>query len=613
MLQITEPNQKSTKVVGIDLGTTHSLIAYANNNEVTIFTNDDGEKLLPSTVLYEPNSAPVVGKKALREQRKEDEEDNSGIRKHSARDRNTISSIKRLMGRGIKDVEKYARHETYRLLDKDDIVLRIGGRELTPVEISADILKELKNRAEKSLNEKIENAVITIPAYFNDAQRNATKVAARLAGLNVLRLLSEPTAAALAYGLEKEKQGTYLVYDMGGGTFDVSLLKLHDGIFQVIATGGDTWLGGDDIDKLIAEYLDNHGGLWPARIQAARKLKEQLSTSTKSKVITDNTIYSLTTEELIPLVMPIIEKTIQTVKDVLLEGNITKNDKINGIIMVGGSTKMPLIREKIGEIFNAPVITDLNPDEIVARGAALQAASLMGDGDSLLLDVTPLSLGIETAGNLVEKIIPRNSSIPISQAQEFTTFKDGQTAMDIHILQGERESVEDCRSLAKFRLKDIPPMPAGKAKITVNYTIDADGLLTVSAKEDTTGINQQIEVNPTYGLEEDKIIGMLKASFENAGADVKTRSLKEVQLELTNLISACKKALQIDSNLLSDEEVSSLYNVIEQAEKELSNPNIEELRDITNSLDDSFAPFAEKRMNKSLEESIVGLPAANFE
>ena len=608
MLQITEPNKKNDHVVGIDLGTTHSLIAYAQNGDVTIFTDEEGNNILPSVVLYDHNQPPLVGKKALRENRKEEEITEK--RQHSARDRNTVSSIKRLMGRGVDDVATYARQELYRLMNSKDIVLRIGGRELTPVEISADILKSLKSRAEKELNTSIENAVITVPAYFNDSQRTATKVAARIAGLNVLRLLSEPTAAALAYGLDRKKEGTYLVYDMGGGTFDISLLKLHNGIFQVIATGGDTWLGGDDIDKLIAENIEEYGGLWPARLQAARKIKEQLSDKNSGRVAVDNIVYTMNRETMNSIVSPLIEKTIIAVKDVLTEA---KTENIDGIIMVGGSTRMPLIRKEVAKHFNAPVITDLNPDEIVVHGAALQAASLMGDGDSLLLDVTPLSLGIETAGGLVEKIIHRNTAIPIAQAQEFTTFKDGQTAMDIHILQGERETVDTCRSLAKFRLTDIPPMPAGAAKITVTYILDADGMLTVAAKEETTGHTQQIEVNPTYGLEEDKILDMIKSSFENATADINSRSVKELQTELDHLINACEKALKNDGGLLSSEESSSLYTVLEQAKKELNNNSVEELQNITASLDESFSSFAEKRMNNTLKESIVGLPVSKFE
>jgi molecular chaperone HscA len=607
MLQITEPNEKkkSQTVIGIDLGTTHSLVAQANGNEVTIFTDEKGSTVLPSIVFYENGKTPVVGEQAL----KNNQYQNTAG--HSETERNTVASVKRLMGIGKADVQKYAQHEIYRLIvDGENIALRIGGKELSPAEISADILKALKSRAEKKLGETVESAIITVPAYFNDTQRNETKIAARLAGLNVLRLLSEPTAAALAYGLDKNKEGTYLVYDMGGGTFDVSLLKLHNGIFQVIATGGDTWLGGDDIDKEIATHLESSGGHWPTRIKVARQLKEDLSEKESSQVTMADTTYELTRDTLQQLITPLIDKTITHVKDVLFEAKV---DTVDGIIMVGGSTRIPAIQQKISETFHVPLLNDLNPDEIVVRGAALQAAALMGDGDSLLVDVTPLSLGIETAGGLVEKIIPRNTAIPVSQSQEFTTFKDGQTAMDIHILQGERETVDACRSLGKFRLTDIPPLPAGSAKIVVNYTLDADGLLTVSAQEQTTGHIQQVEINPTYGLEEDKVLEMLKSAFENASEDVKARSLKETQTELSNLIYACEKALEKDSGLLSEEEITSLYTFLEQAKKELDNDNVEELRHILSSLDESFAPFAEKRMNNALKKSVVGLSASQFE
>lgn len=612
MLQITEPNSQHERacVVGIDLGTTHSLIACSKNGNVTIFTDEDGSKILPSVVLYEENKEPVVGKAALRENREDEPDDETACNLYSAKDRNTVSSVKRFMGRSAKEVSAYASHEAYRLLDKDQVVMRIGGREITPVEISADILRALKARAEKAMGKPIERAVITVPAYFDDAQRNATKAAATLAGLSVLRLLSEPTAAALAYGLDTKKEGTYLVYDMGGGTFDVSLLKLHNGIFQVIATGGDTWLGGDNIDETIAYLLEEHGGSWPARLQAARRLKETLSSQPSARAIADNTVYMLSKENLEEIVEPIISQTIKTVEDVLTEGNTTE---VDGIIMVGGSTRMPIIRDTLAKTFNAPLLTDLNPDEVVAQGAALQAAALSGDGDSLLLDVTPLSLGIETAGGLVEKIIPRNTTIPATYAQEFTTFLDGQTAMDIHILQGERETVEGCRSLGRFRLTDIPPLPAGHARIRVTYTLDADGMLTVSAQEQTTGHSQQVEMDPTNDLPEDKILEMLKSSFENAKEDTAERSLRESQTELANLIAACEKALKSDSELLTEEEANSLYMVLEQAKKETNNKNLEEVQNITASLDDAFSPFAEKRMNHTLQESVVGLPTSKFE
>ena len=607
LLQISEPGKSTMphehrRVIGIDLGTTNSLVASVVSGSPTILNSNDNSNLLPSIVYYAKESV-LVG--------------NDAKNLLSKDPKNTISSAKRLIGKTISDINQD--HFSLNLADGDGVIsikTSIGMK--NPIEVSAEILKALKSVAEKNLGGELMGTVVTVPAYFDDAQRQATKDACELAGLNVLRLINEPTAAAVAYGLDKKSMGHFVVFDLGGGTFDVSILNLSKGLFEVLATHGDANLGGDDFDQAIVNFLNNKYKLKVKDIEVqahvsilSREIKESLST--KNEVVIEEKISDIeiketfTQEQFKTLVQDLIEQTLKATKSALSDAQLN-NDQIDGIIMVGGSTRMPCIQEAVKKLFKTDLLNDLNPDEVVALGAATQANILAGNGeeDLLLLDVTPLSLGIETMGSIVERIIPRNTTLPIAMAQEFTTYKDGQTAMIIHVVQGERELVDDCRSLAKFTLKKIPPMVAGAAKIKVTFQVDTDGLLSVSAEETTTNAKASIEVKPSYGLSEDKIKTMLQSSFDLAEEDKNSRMLAETKIEAFQLIEQTQKALDTDNDLLSESEFNSIKKDLSALIDSIKSSNNDKIKEANKKLNAQSESFAAKRMDRSIQKALTG-------
>jgi molecular chaperone HscA len=608
LLQIAEPGQSAVPhqhklAAGIDLGTTNSLIASVQSALPRALVDEAGHVLLPSVVRYDAtNGAPVVGLEALQGQGQDP--------------LNTIASVKRLMGRGMADVLK-AGAPPYKLVDGPGMVsIDTAAGVKSPVEVSADILRALKARAEASLGGDLTGVVITVPAYFDDAQRQATKDAARLAGLHVLRLLNEPTAAAIAYGLDKGAEGVFAVYDLGGGTFDISILRLSRGVFEVLSTGGDSALGGDDFDRALALWLAEQGKqVWaelsPTEQQhlliSARAGKEALS----SFDAVDVAGYTVTREVFAQCTAPLVQKTLSATRRAVKDAGLS-NDEIDGIVMVGGSTRMPVAREAVANYFGRQPLTDLNPDEVVALGAAIQADALVGnasaDGEWLLLDVSPLSLGLETMGGLVEKVIPRNSTLPTSRAQDFTTFKDGQTVMSIHVVQGEREAVADCRSLARFELRGIPPMVAGGARIRVTFQIDADGLLSVSAMEQSTGVHSEIQVKPSYGLSDDQIAAMLVDSVGRAQADMQLRMLREAQVDARRLLDATEAALAEDGQeLLSPAERQHIQQAMNLLAEQLeTEADVDSVKAACTTLNTVTGNFAARRMDASIRKALTG-------
>lgn len=611
LLQISEPGMSAAPhqhrlAVGIDLGTTNSLVATVRSGSAVCLPDSDGRATLPSVVRYLDGEVEV-GKNALSAQKTDP--------------LNTVSSAKRLIGRTLTDLAQEAQYLPYRFTPNERVVelnTRQGAK--TPIEVSAEILKALKSRAEETLGGDLVGAVITVPAYFDDAQRQATKDAARLAGLNVLRLLNEPTAAAIAYGLDNASEGTFVVYDLGGGTFDVSVLQLTKGLFEVKATGGNSALGGDDFDHRLFCYLLEQNDLSKLNEQdsqlllsLARTAKEKLTTQTEAVIETilsdGHKVHTvITRQEFHNLTQNLVQKTIEPVKQALKDAGVTKAD-VKGVIMVGGSTRMLHVQQAVATFFGQTPLNNLNPDEVVALGAAIQANVLAGnktDGEWLLLDVTPLSLGLETYGGLAEKIIPRNSTIPTARAQDFTTFKDGQTAMTIHVVQGERELVSDCRSLAKFTLRGIPPMAAGAARIRVTFQVDADGLLSVSAQEQSTGVQAQIEVKPSYGLDDSTITQMLKDSMSNAAEDMAARARAEAIVEAESLTDAVNAALELDSDLLEAEELQQIQQDITNLQGRLKDGKAEDIRAAVAKLSHSTDNFAAKRMNRNIQRALTG-------
>jgi molecular chaperone HscA len=622
LLQISEPGQspephRHRPAIGIDLGTTNSLVAAVRNGIAVVLNDHEGHPLLPSIVRYLRDGRVSVGWQAEAEQ---------------ARDpRNTIVSVKRFMGRGLKDVT-HVENSPYDFLDSPGMVrIRTVAGVKSPVEVSAEILKVLRARAEESLlgnsGGELAGAVVTVPAYFDDAQRQATKDAGKLAGLNVLRLLNEPTAAAIAYGLDNASEGIYAVYDLGGGTFDISILRLSKGVFEVMATSGDAALGGDDFDHRLFCWVVERARLAPLSAEDTRLLlvksrvaKEFLTGYPEARISAalgsgEAVDVIVTQQEFQEMTRHLVAKTLGPTRKALRDARLERSD-VKGVVMVGGATRMPHVQQAVADLFGQTPLTNLDPDKVVALGAAIQANVLAGNrpsgDDWLLLDVIPLSLGVETMGGLAEKVIPRNSTIPVARAQEFTTFKDGQTAMSIHVVQGERELVSDCRSLASFDLRGIPPMVAGAARIRVTFQVDADGLLSVSARESTSGAEAAIAVKPSYGLTDEQITQMLKDSFDHAREDVHLRALKEQQVEGGRMIEATEAALREDADLLSAKELAAVRAELEALRKTLSCTDHRTIKSAVERVNHATEAFAGRRMDRSIKRALAGRKVESF-
>jgi len=620
LLQISEPGQSTAPhqhrlAAGIDLGTTNSLVATVRSSQAETLPDAEGRHLLPSVVHYKKDGL-TVGHEA---------------KQFAARDPlNTVASVKRFMGRGLEDIRHLGDRLPYEFVNTDSAVPRIRtvAGDKSPIEISSDILRALKRRAEKSLGGELTGVVITVPAYFDDAQRQATRDAGKLAGLNVLRLLNEPTAAAVAYGLDKGGEGVIAVYDLGGGTFDISILRLHKGVFEVLATGGDSALGGDDFDRLLAQWIMQQAGIGDDADHAQlRRLmrdacvaKEALTQAEQAElnIELENGEHwqgTITRAQFNRLVAPLVQKSILPCRRALRDAGVDA-EQIQAVVMVGGSTRVPLVREKVAEFFGREPLTDIDPDTVVAIGAAIQADILAGnkpDSEMLLLDVIPLSLGLETMGALVEKVIPRNTTIPVARAQDFTTFKDGQTAMSIHVLQGERELVSDCRSLGRFTLHGIPPMVAGAARIRVTFQVDADGLLSVTAKEETTGVESGIEVKPSYGLTDTEIETMLRDSMEHAADDVAARRLREQQVEAERVLEALAAALAQDGALLDKVERDAIDVAASRLQLARDGNDAAAIKQAMTELDRASTEFVARRMNGSIKKALSGHKVEEFD
>ncbi len=630
LLQICEPGEtpeahqgEASVAIGIDLGTTNSVVAISTEGKPEVLKDSDGEALVPSVVAYAPDGSAIVGELAKR--------------LLLSRPACVVSSIKRLMGRGVKDVKTLGGQLPFEIEEAQEgesqlVRLSVSGRKLTPIEISADILRALRERAQEHLGARVDKAVITVPAYFDDAQRTATKDAARLAGLEVLRLVNEPTAAALAYGLDQGAEGLYVVFDLGGGTFDVSLLRMEKGVFQVLATGGDAALGGDDFDHAVADHflmqrqeMLNRNAFDEAALSSsevkvalmsARLAKECLSTEPDGEWVLTiggrQTKHTLDRETFDTLIQPLVDSTVKTCHEVLVEAGFDPED-VKGVVLVGGSTRVPLVRHAVSAYFGGEPLADIDPDQVVAVGAALQAEALSVGSDTLLLDVTPLSLGLETMGGMVEKIIPRNTPIPVAKAQEFTTFKDGQSAMAIHVVQGEREMVDHNRSLARFVLSGIPPMTAGAAHIRVTFQVDADGLLSVSAAEDVSGIEQHVEVKPSYGLSEEEMSKMLYDSMAHAQEDMELRLLSEARVEAERAMNAVTAALQADCKLLKVEEREAIGEKMDGVIQAVKGVDRNLIARRVEDLDEATREFAERRMDKGIRDALTGVTVETLE